>query len=220
MLTYDFSKGEGPLYQKLYNFIKADITKGVLLPGEKLPSRRSLSGNLGISTVTVDNAYDQLVEEGYIEAVPKRGYFVAETLTISFPEEKKSDYKAKAKKTKDEYDFDCALSRPAAETFPFSVWAKLTRENVAGRSDKLLEVSESSGIYELREAIAGHLASFRGLHASPDQIVVGAGTEYLYGIAVIKHIRLSLGTVLIRLGEYVHMLLARWIVQGFLSRNL
>lgn len=184
MLTYDFSKGEGPLYQKLYNFIKADITKGVLLPGEKLPSRRSLSGNLGISTVTVDNAYDQLVEEGYIEAVPKRGYFVAETLKISFSEEKKSDYKAKAKKTKDEYDFDFSLSRPAAETFPFSVWAKLTRENVTGRSDKLLEVSESSGIYELREAIAGHLASFRGLHASPDQIVVGAGTEYLYGLII------------------------------------
>ena len=64
------------------------------------------------------------------------------------------------------------------------MWAKLTRENVAGRSDKLLEVSESSGIYELREAIAGHLASFRGLHASPDQIVVGAGTEYLYGLII------------------------------------
>ena len=71
-----------------------------------------------------------------------------------------------------------------AESFPFSVWAKLTRENVAGRSDKLLEVSESSGIYELREAIAGHLSSFRGLHVSPDQIVVGAGTEYLYGLII------------------------------------
>ena len=118
MLTYDFSKGEGPLYQKLYNFIKDDITKGVLLPGEKLPSRRSLSENLGISTVTVDNAYDQLVEEGYIEARPKKGYFVAETLTISFPQEKKSGFKIKTKKTKDEYDFDFSLSRPAAESFP------------------------------------------------------------------------------------------------------
>ena len=119
MLTYDFSKGEGPLYQKLYNFIKDDITKGVLLPGEKLPSRRSLSENLGISTVTVDNAYDQLVEEGYIEALPKKGYFVVETLTISFPQEKKSGFKIKTKKTKDEYDFDFSLSRPAAESFPF-----------------------------------------------------------------------------------------------------
>ena len=184
MLTYDFSKGEGPLYQKLYNFIKDDITKGVLLPGEKLPSRRSLSDNLGISTVTVDNAYDQLVEEGYIEALPKKGYFVAETLTISFSQEKRTEYRAKPKKNKDEYDFDFSLSRPAAESFPFSVWAKLTRENVAGRSDKLLEVSESNGIYELREAIAGHLASFRGLQVSPDQIVVGAGTEYLYGLII------------------------------------
>lgn len=184
MLTYDFAKGEGPLYQKLYNFIKDDITKGVLLPGEKLPSRRSLSENLGISTVTVDNAYDQLVEEGYINAFPKKGYFVAETMTVSFPKEKKREFKIETKKSKDEYDFDFSSSRLDAESFPFSVWAKLTRENVAGRSDKLLEVSESSGIYELREAIAGHLSSFRGLHVSPDQIVVGAGTEYLYGLII------------------------------------
>ena len=184
MLTYDFSKGEGPLYQKLYNFIKDDITKGVLLPGEKLPSRRSLSENLGISTVTVDNAYDQLVEEGYINAFPKKGYFVAETMTVSFPKEKKREFKIETKRSKDEYDFDFSSSRLDAESFPFSVWAKLTRENVAGRSDKLLEVSESSGIYELREAIAGHLSSFRGLHVSPDQIVVGAGTEYLYGLII------------------------------------
>ena len=184
MLTYDFTKGEGPLYQKLYNFIKDDITKGVLLPGEKLPSRRSLSENLGISTVTVDNAYDQLVEEGYINAFPKKGYFVAETMTVSFPKEKKREFKIETKRPKDEYDFDFSSSRLDAESFPFSVWAKLTRENVAGRSDKLLEVSESSGIYELREAIAGHLSSFRGLHVSPDQIVVGAGTEYLYGLII------------------------------------
>ncbi|MBO4456183.1 MAG: PLP-dependent aminotransferase family protein [Butyrivibrio sp.] len=184
MLTYDFTKGEGPLYQKLYKFIKDDISKGVLLPGEKLPSRRSLSDNLGISTVTVDNAYDQLAEEGYISAVPKKGYFVAENLTASFSVEKRSEFKAKSKKKKEEYDFDFSISRPAAESFPFSVWAKLTRENVAGRSEKLLEVSGSSGIYELREAIAGHLSSFRGLHASPDQIVVGAGTEYLYGLII------------------------------------
>ncbi|WP_026654068.1 MULTISPECIES: PLP-dependent aminotransferase family protein [Butyrivibrio] len=184
MLTYDFTKGEGPLYQKLYNFIKDDITKGVLLPGEKLPSRRSLSENLGISTVTVDNAYDQLVEEGYINAFPKKGYFVAVTMTVSFPKEKKREFKIATKRSKDEYDFDFSSSRLDAESFPFSVWAKLTRENVAGRSDKLLEVSESSGIYELREAIAGHLSSFRGLNVSPDQIVVGAGTEYLYGLII------------------------------------
>ncbi|AOZ95710.1 GntR family transcriptional regulator [Butyrivibrio hungatei] len=102
MLTYNLSNGEGPLYTRLYQHIKRDISNGKLTPGEKLPSRRALAENMGVSTVTVDNAYGQLLEEGYIYALPKKGYFVSQISgSILFPEvkgKKKSSSKLNFKK--------------------------------------------------------------------------------------------------------------------------
>ena len=88
------------------------------------------------------------------------------------------------KKTGNNITFDFSSNKPDADSFPFSVWAKLTREAVSGHSDELLKVSDYSGIYELRSAIAAHLSSFRGMSVDPDQIIVGAGTEYLYGLLI------------------------------------
>ena len=189
MLTYNLSNGEGPLYTRLYQHIKRDISNGTLTPGEKLPSRRALAENMGVSTVTVDNAYGQLLEEGYIYALPKKGYFVSQISgSIIFPEvkgKKKSSSKLNfKKKTRNNITFDFSSNKPDADSFPFSVWAKLTREAVSGHSDELLKVSDYSGIYELRSAIAAHLSSFRGMSVDPDQIIVGAGTEYLYGLLI------------------------------------
>ncbi len=189
MLTYNLSNGEGPLYTRLYQHIKRDISNGTLTPGEKLPSRRALAENMGVSTVTVDNAYGQLLEEGYIYALPKKGYFVSQISgSILFPEvkvKKKSSSKLNfKKKTRNNITFDFSSNKPDADSFPFSVWAKLTREAVSGHSDELLKVSDYSGIYELRSAIAAHLSSFRGMSVDPDQIIVGAGTEYLYGLLI------------------------------------
>lgn len=189
MLTYNLSNGEGPLYTRLYQHIKRDISNGTLTPGEKLPSRRALAENMGVSTVTVDNAYGQLLEEGYIYALPKKGYFVSQISgSIIFPEvkgKKKSSSNLNfKKKTRNNITFDFSSNKPDADSFPFSVWAKLTREAVSGHSDELLKVSDYSGIYELRSAIAAHLSSFRGMSVDPDQIIVGAGTEYLYGLLI------------------------------------
>ncbi|MCR4758113.1 MAG: PLP-dependent aminotransferase family protein [Butyrivibrio sp.] len=189
MLTYNLSNGEGPLYTRLYQHIKRDISNGTLTPGEKLPSRRTLAENMGVSTVTVDNAYGQLLEEGYIYALPKKGYFVSQISgSIPFPEvkgKKKSSSKLNfKKKNRNNITFDFSSNKPDADSFPFSVWAKLTREAVSGHSDELLKVSDYSGIYELRSAIAAHLSSFRGMSVDPDQIIVGAGTEYLYGLLI------------------------------------
>ena len=189
MLTYNLSNGEGPLYTRLYQHIKRDISNGTLTPGEKLPSRRALAENMGVSTVTVDNAYGQLLEEGYIYALPKKGYFVSQISgSIIFPEvksKKKSSSKLNfKKKARNNITFDFSSNKPDADSFPFSVWAKLTREAVSGHSDELLKVSDYSGIYELRSAIAAHLSSFRGMSVDPDQIIVGAGTEYLYGLLI------------------------------------
>ena len=83
-----------------------------------------------------------------------------------------------------EYRIDLSNNRVNPDHFPFSVWAKLSREIIAAKSRELMEPSPTGGIYELRSAIAEHLKSFRGMLVDPDQIIIGAGTEYLYGLLV------------------------------------
>lgn len=83
MLTYSFENiGSQHLYEYLYHCIKTDIINGVISSGEKLPSKRSFAKNLGISTITVENAYEQLIAEGYIYSVAKKGYYVADITII------------------------------------------------------------------------------------------------------------------------------------------
>lgn len=78
MLTYDFTNVDVPIYEYLYRCIKNDILAGNLKPGDKLPSKRSFAHNHGISTITIQNAYDQLISEGYVNTLPRKGYYVAE----------------------------------------------------------------------------------------------------------------------------------------------
>ena len=89
MLTYDFENVDGPIYEYLYNCIKRDILTGVLRPGEKLPSKRTFAYNNGISTITIQNSYDQLISEGYVYALPKKGYYVANIEGMTRPVSKK-----------------------------------------------------------------------------------------------------------------------------------
>lgn len=185
MLTYDFTNVEGALYKHLYKCIKADINSGKLGINEKMPSKRTLAKNLGISTITVENAYDQLMGEGYIYAIPKKGYYVSEIsqmVNIKKPVLIQHDIKEPDLETEKIYDFSSNYTNP--ENFPFSIWAKLMRENMSYNKSELLKVPSYRGVLSLREAIAGHLASFRGMNVEPAQIIVGAGTEYLYELLI------------------------------------
>lgn len=187
MLTYDLTKGDGSLYIKLYQSIKDDISASILKPDTKLPSRRSLAKNLGVSTVTVDNAYMQLLDEGYIYALPKKGYYVSHIAKIAAPKKNNTELLNEAAQEiteRTEARFDFSSSKPDSRSFPFSVWAKLIRTSLLDRSDELLKVSEYNGIPELRSAIASHLSSFRGMDVDPSGVVIGAGTEYLYGLII------------------------------------
>lgn len=185
VLTYDFENVKEPLYEYIYKRIKSDIIAGNLKAGEKLPSKRTFARNNGISTITIQNAYDQLMSEGYIFSLPKKGYYVANidimsriskeariTLDIQLPEEKVS------------YDIDLSNNEINPDNFPFSIWAKLSRETIANRKKELMEASPTGGKLEVRTAIAEHLRSYRGMLVDPNQIVIGAGTEYLYGLLI------------------------------------
>ena len=185
MLTYSFDNvDKGSYYEYLYSCIKNDISTGVLQPGERLPSKRNFAKNLGISTITVENAYGQLISEGYVYAVPKKGYYVADITGITKIKPVKSTSDIQLPPSAPQYLVDLSANQTNPENFPFSVWAKLMRQTIAEKSEELMVNSPCGGILLLREAIAEHLRSFRGMNVDPDQIVVGAGTEYLYGMLI------------------------------------
>ncbi|MCR4956722.1 MAG: PLP-dependent aminotransferase family protein [Lachnospiraceae bacterium] len=185
MLTYDLQNVEGPLYLHIYQCLKNDITEGKLQAHEKLPSKRTFANNNGISTITIQNAYDQLISEGYIYTVPKKGYYVSDIAKTAVPAVKaKVSYDIHVPKKDKGILYDLSYNGTDPENFPFSVWAKVSREVMSNCKTELMTPSPAQGIKELREAIAGHLHSFRGMLVDPNQIIVGAGTEYLYGIIV------------------------------------
>lgn len=185
MLTYSFSEiGSDSLYEYLYKCIKNDIRNGTLSPGERLPSKRSFAKHLNISAITIENAYAQLLAEGYIYSIPKKGYYTADISADRIPAPANPS-PAPVKEQKEELYFaDFASSQTHPDTFPFSIWAKLIREVISENSFALMKNSPSGGIFPLRQAIASHLKSFRGMDVSPEQIIVGAGTEYLYGLLI------------------------------------
>ena len=185
MITYDLTKADGPLYICLYNHIKNDITSGKFKPNYKMPSKRALANNLGVSTITVENAYDQLIGEGYVYSISKKGYYVAEIADIKKGKNTVETFpKIKKQIEKTNLAFDFSSNHTESNDFPFSVWAKLLRETLSTREKELLTLAPCSGVEELRTAIAFHLSSFRGLSVSSEQVVVGAGTEYLYEILI------------------------------------
>lgn len=194
MLTYTFEQANGePLYEYLYRCMKEDIVQGNLAPNQKLPSKRSFASHLGLSVITVEHAYGQLLCEGYIYSVQKKGYYVSDISEGArlgiirmdpaplFSKEADMDDGEPERIT---YIEDFSNNTIQVDSFPFSIWAKLTREVLSECKEQLLVKSPVAGIRELRKAIADHLYSFRGMKVSVEQIIVGAGTEYLYELLI------------------------------------
>ena len=180
MLTYELKKSPGvPLYEALYRCIRGDILSGALLPGEKLPSKRALAQNLEVSKITVEAAYNQLLSEGYIHSQEKVGYFVEEVERHAQPQTGEAP---KIRPASQDYLLD--LTSNCTEQFPFSVWSKLQREVMLDYGEKLLAPLPNQGIPELRRAISDHLAAFRGMHVDPENILIGAGTDFLYNLLI------------------------------------
>lgn len=186
MITYNFTNiGSDSLYEYLYKCIKNDILQGNIIPGEKLPSKRSFAKNLGISVITVENAYDQLAAEGYIYSIPKRGFYVTD-FKKAIEIEKKNITKEMVPLTSGDsgYLADFSSNQTQSELFPFTIWKKMVREVLNENQMQLMTNPPCGGILYLREAIATYLKEFRGMTVLPEQIIIGAGTEYLYGLLI------------------------------------
>lgn len=183
MLTYSFDeKKHISLYQQLYIFIKNDILEGNLKADEKLPSKRALAKNLGISIMTIENAYAQLVAEGYIYSLPKKGFYVSPIHNETPMIPKKMIHPLKT--TPQPYWCDFSSNQTPAYLFPFSLWSKIMKDVLNEHQAELMMNPPVGGIYELREAISHHLKEFRNMDVEPERIIIGAGTEYLYGLLV------------------------------------
>ena len=180
MLTYELKKSPGvPLYEALYRCIRSDILTGRLAAGEKLPSKRALAAHLEISKVTVEGAYAQLLAEGYLRSEEKVGYFVE---AIDHPQGAAPVPPAPPAEGP-RWDLDLTANAPATG-FPFSVWMRLQRQVMLDYGDSLLAHLPPQGYPELRSAIAEHLLQFRGLSVDPENILIGAGTDFLYNLLI------------------------------------
>lgn len=178
------SDGTKHLYEQIYEHIREEIKGGKLLSGERLPSTRALAEYLQISRSTVDFAYEQLVSEGYIEAVPHKGFFVCRLEEL--PEgnmqgsldgvEKESRMKKACEK---DADLDFSPNGLDMSVFPFSVWKRITKNILTEGNEELFALGEPQGDYDLRQTIGRYLHSARGVNCMPEQIVVGAGNDYL-----------------------------------------
>ena len=169
-------------YYSLYSEIRGEILRGKIKAGEKLPSKRSLAESLGVSVVTVELAYEQLLAEGYIRAKERSGCFVEKVNTIRIEPRISADQSTETREN--EYKIDLTKGSAPAALFPFSVWTKLIRSVLSDCGEHLLERVPCDGDKELKTAIADYLYRSRGIDAPPEHVIIGAGAEHLYGVIV------------------------------------
>ena len=169
-----------PLYEQIYNYIKGDIQCGKIEARQKLPSTRALASFLQVSRSTVDLAYEQLLSEGYIESAPYRGYFVCEidALYRSNPFGQAQPVK-EPKKEAESYRYDFSPNGIDLAHFPFNTWRKITRNTLIDDKKEMFQLGDPRGDESFREALCEYLYQSRGVKCSPEQVIIGAGNDYL-----------------------------------------
>ena len=165
--------GHKPEYLMLYETLRDEITSGSWPFGARLPSRRQTALDRGLSAVTVEHSYELLCQEGYIQARPRSGYYVIYRSGDGFAA---ADAQLPRHATVD--------ATEAEDTLPFSVMARAMRRVLADYGEAVMRKSPNEGCLELRAALSRYLARNRGMQVSEEQIIIGSGSEYLYGLVV------------------------------------
>lgn len=179
------TKSKIPIYEQIYKYIREEIRKGNISCGTKLPSARGLAAHLEVSRNTIDMAYGQLLSEGYIEAIPKKGYYVCalenlynETKVVHV-DQKEEIEEFSNENSHEEYKVDFSLSGVDMNYFPYSNWRKLMRECLIDDNKELFLSGNHQGDYVLRQTIRNYLHQSRGVECDASQIIIGAGSDYL-----------------------------------------
>ncbi len=161
-----------PAYLALYEHLRAAIITGDYPYGGRMPSKRQLAEETGRSLVTVEHALSLLCDEGYLEARERSGHYVSFRQDEGFLPAAAAPLRTGPK------------PKPEGETFPFSILARTMRRVISDHGETLLERCPPGGCAELRSALSRYLGRARGIHAAPEQIYIGSGAEYLYGLIV------------------------------------
>jgi GntR family transcriptional regulator/MocR family aminotransferase len=166
MISYTLTK---PKYRSLYLQLRKDIISKRFAPHEKLPSKREMANWLDVSLITIENAYQLLLQEGYVYTKERSGYYVMPLSSFQTPKEDAFQMQMLPMET-----------GTSDESFPASLWYKTMRSVISMNADQLLLKSPNKGCARLRNAIASYLHSYRGMHVQPSQIIIGSGAESLY----------------------------------------
>ena len=172
-MKYIIDRENRPVYLQLYKQIRDDIIAQNYKYNTKLPSKRSLAEETGVSTITVEHAYALLCDEGYVESRERSGFVVIFRKTDGFATS--SEHHTEHPEHHVEHNYP---------DFPLSVISKTMRKVLTDHGDLLLEKSPNCGCTELRNAIRHYLARNRGIQVDVEQIIIGSGSEYLYGLIV------------------------------------
>ena len=161
-----------PQYLQLYHYFVKDITEGIYPYGTRLPSKRVIADETGVSVITVEHTLTLLADEGYVVSRQRSGVFVTY---------RGEDFLGDTGKVlpvtleKDEPSLDFG-------EFPFSVLSKTMRKVLLDHGENILIKSPNHGCAELRNEICLYLRRSRGISIEPSQVIVGSGSEYLYGL--------------------------------------
>lgn len=193
IIKLEDSRDSKPLYIQVYDHIATEIKAGRLKSGDKLPSKKELCRDLGVSQTTVENAYEMLMTEGYIDSKPRKGYFVEKYTQMPETGRKnitgievsknviETEKNAVSAVSDRHYAYSLNTGSIDTAAFPYATWARLGK-NVMYNEPELLERGEGNGDRDFREELVRYLHEYRGVNADAMQIVTGAGTEYLLSL--------------------------------------
>lgn len=191
-----------PAYMQLYLQMREDIVTGAYPYGTKLPSKRLVTSEVGVSIITVEHSYAILCDEGYVESRERSGYYVcyreADVVPVAgmsareggagghaHPYPPRFSEKRLKRQERDVLDETTRSGvSDSSDGIPYSILARTMRRVLTCQGEKVLVKSPGSGIPELRIAIASYLARSRGIRIEPSQVIIGSGAEYLYSLIV------------------------------------
>ena len=161
-------------YVQIYKELRHRIISGAFVCGSKLPSKRELAKDCLVSIITVEHAYQMLCDEGYCEMRPRSGCYVKYSADTFFP----------VSEIKENIQTSEAIEGFYNENVPFSSVASMLRKVLLDKGERILMKSPNNGCLELRDAICRYLSRCRNINVSSEQVIIGSGAEYLYGLCI------------------------------------
>ena len=186
-----------PFYRQIYNRFRSAIASGLLKPGDRIPSARALTKELGLARGTIEAAYSLLAAEGYIQARGQAGTIVTPGLKPRAPIAStipRSNSGIAAASFRPDSILPFQMGLPALDAFPRKIWARLGARCVRATQPSDMAHPSIYGLPALRAEIAAYLQVSRGINCSPSQIFVTSGYRHTIGL---------IGQALLKMGDRV-----------------